>query len=140
MASLARKIKRQQPLPVSAPLANPPEVSANKVAIVSELFYKKGYGDGYNEGCKKDIKQYNQIYNEGFNAGFRAAYGHFLANMAYLYKYHADIFDNPSNRFRILFDIMRMMNEDYLTKRTPKMLDALEDLRRQGVLIEVKEG
>ena len=124
MASLARRIKRQQPLPVSAPLANPPEVSASKVAIVSELFYKKGYGDGY---------------NEGFNAGFRGAYGHFLANMAYIWKHHEHILDNPSNRFRILFDLMRMMNEDYLMKRTPKMLAALEDLRKQGSDVEIKE-
>ena len=119
MASLARKIKRQQPV-LRAPLARPLEEPPEKV---------QRFG----------VKCYNEGYNEGFKAGFRGAYGHFLANMAYLYKYHADIFDNPSNRFRILFDIMKMMNEDYVMKRTPKMLDALNDLRRQGVLIEVQE-
>lgn len=125
MASLARKIKRQQPptvmrAPFAKPIEEPPE-------------HIQRFGiECYNEGYKKG-------YDTGFDAGFRGAYGHFLANMAYLYKYHADIFDNPSNRFRILFDIMKMMNEDYVTKRTPKMLDALDDLRRQGVLIEVKE-
>lgn len=125
MASLARKIKRQQPptvmrAPFAKPIEEPPE-------------HIQRFGiECYNEGYKKG-------YDAGFDAGFRGAYGHFLANMAYLYQYHADIFDNPSNRFRILFDIMKMMNEDYVTKRTPKMLDALDDLRRQGVLIEVKE-
>lgn len=125
MASLARKIKRQQPstvmrAPFSKPIEEPPEHI--------QRFGIECYNEGYNKG-----------YDAGFEAGFRGAYGHFLANMAYLYKYHADIFDNPSNRFRILFDIMKMMNEDYVMKRTPKMLDALDDLRMQGVLIEVKE-
>ena len=122
MASLARKIKRQQPSQptIHAPLARPLEAPPERVKLYGEMLYSKGYDDG-------------------FEAGFRSAYGHFLANMAYLYKYHADIFDNPSNRFRILFDIMKMMNEDYVMKRTPKMLDALDDLRRQGVLIEVQE-
>ena len=129
MASLARKIKRQQPPTVMrAPFAKPIEEPPEHIQRFGIECYNEGYKKGYNKG-----------YNEGFDAGFRSAYGHFLANMAYLYKYHADIFDNPSNRFRILFDIMKMMNEDYVTKRTPKMLDALDDLRRQGVLIEVKE-
>ena len=129
MASLARKIKRQQPPTVMrAPFAKPIEEPPEKVRRFGEECYKFGHSEGYKKG-----------HDDGFEAGFRAAYGHFLANMAYLYKYHADIFDNPSNRFRILFDIMKMMNEDYVTKRTPKMLDALDDLRRQGVLIEVKE-
>lgn len=123
MASLARKIKRQQPV-LRAPLARPLEEPPEKV----QRFGIECYNEGYKKG-----------YDAGFDAGFRGAYGHFLVNMAYLYKYHANIFDNPSNRFRILFDIMKMMNEDYVMKRTPKMLDALNDLRRQGVLIEVKE-
>lgn len=121
MASLARKIKRQQPsMVMRVPFAKPIEEPPEKV---------QRFG----------IECYNKGHDDGFDAGFRSAYGHFLANMAYLYKYHADIFDNPSNRFRILFDIMRMMNEDYLTKRTSKMLDALDDLHRQGVFVEVKE-
>lgn len=122
MASVARKIKRQQPSqPVlRAPLARPLEAPHERVKIYGEMMYSNGY-------------------DAGFDAGFRGAYGHFLANMAYLYKYHADIFDNPSNRFRILFDLMKMMNEDYLMKRTPKMLDALEDLHKQGVYVEIKE-
>lgn len=125
MASLARKIKRRQPptvmrAPFAKPIEEPPE-------------HIQRFGiECYNEGYKKG-------YDDGFEAGFRSAYGHFLANMAYLYKYHNGIFNNSSNRFRILFDIMKMMNEDYVMKRTPKMLDALNDLRRQGVLIEVQE-
>ena len=122
MASLTRKIKRQQqPQPVlRAPLARPLEAPPERLKIYGEAMYSKGYDDG-------------------FEAGFRGAYGHFLANMAYIWKHHEHIFDNPSNRFRILFDIMKMMNEDYVMKRTPKMLDALDDLPRQGVLIEIKE-
>lgn len=125
MASLARKIKRQQsPTVMRAPFAKPIEEPPEHIQRFGIECYNEGHKNGY---------------NAGFDAGFRGAYGHFLANMAYLYKYHADIFDNSSNRFRILFDIMKMMNEDYVMKRTPKMLDALNDLRRQGVLIEVKE-
>lgn len=125
MASLARRIKRQQPpIVMRAPFAKPIEEPPEHI----QRFGIECYNEGYKKG-----------HDDGFNAGFRGAYGHFLANMAYIWKHHEHILDNPSNRFRILFDLMKMMNEDYLMKRTPKMLDALEDLRRQGVLIEVKE-
>lgn len=95
MASVARKIKRQQPsMVMRVPFAQPIEEPPEHVQRFGIECYDEGYKKGYNKG-----------YGAGFEAGFRGAYGHFLANMAYLYKYHADIFDNPSNRFRILFDI-----------------------------------
>lgn len=122
MASLARKIKRQQPptvmrAPFAKPIEEPPE-------------HIQRFG----------IECYNEGYDEGFAQGYRAAYGYMMANMAYIWKYHEDIFDNPSNRLQIYFQLMKLFSEDYVQHRTPKMLDALDDLRRQGISVEIKGG
>ena len=53
-------------------------------------------------------------------------------------KYHENIFDNPSNRLQIYFQLMKLFSEEYVQHRTPKMLEALEDLRRQGIDVEIK--
>lgn len=118
MGSMARKLKRQQPV-LKAPYAKPmPEPTP-------EL--KKFAGDCYDEG-----------YNQGFEKGYRAAYGYMMANMAYIWKYHENIFDNPSNRLQIYFQLMKLFSEEYVQHRTPKMLAALDDLRRQGIDVEIK--
>ena len=118
MSSMARKLKRQQPV-LKAPYANfVPEPSP-------EL--KKFGNDCYDQG-----------YNQGFEKGYRAAYGYMMANMAYIWKYHEDIFDSPSNRLQIYFQLMKLFSEEYVQYRTPKMLAALDDLRRQGINVEIK--
>ena len=118
MGSMARKLKRQQPA-LRAPYAKPiPEPTP-------EL--KKFGSDCYDQG-----------YDQGFERGYRAAYGYMMANMAYIWKYHEDIFDNPSNRLQIYFQLMKLFSEEYVQHRTPKMLAALDDLRRQGIEVEVK--
>ena len=61
-----------------------------------------------------------------------------MANMAYIWKYHENIFDNPSNRLQIYFQLMKLFSEEYVSKRTPKMLAALDDLRKQGIEVEIK--
>ena len=33
---------------------------------------------------------------------------------------------------------MKLFDEEYVNKRTPKMMAALDDLRRQGIEVEVK--
>lgn len=121
MGSLARRIKRQQPslvskAPFTKPIVEPPEMV-------------KKFGE----------KVYEHAYNEGFEQGYRAAYGYMMANMAYIWKYHEHIFDTPSNRLQIYFQLMKMFHEEYTQKRTPKMLAALEDLRKQGIDVEIKE-
>lgn len=124
MASLARKIKRQQPsMVMRVPFAKPIEEPPEKVRMFGEECYKFGRNEGY---------------NEGFEQGYRAAYGYMMANMAYIWKYHEDIFDNPSNRLQIYFQLMKLFSEEYVQHRTPKMLEALEDLRRQGIDVEIK--
>lgn len=118
MSSVARKLKRQQPV-LKAPYANfVPEPSPK---------LKKFGSDCYDQG-----------YNQGFERGYRAAYGYMMANMAYIWKYHENIFDNPSNRLQIYFQLMKLFSEEYVQHRTPKMLEALDDLRRQGIEVEVK--
>lgn len=124
MASLARKIKRQQPSMICrAPFAKPIEEPPEKVRMFGEECYKFGRNEGY---------------EEGFEQGYRAAYGYMMANMAYIWKYHENIFDNPSNRLQIYFQLMKLFSEEYVQHRTPKMLEALEDLRRQGIDVEIK--
>lgn len=118
MGSMARKLKRQQPVlkaPYSKPIPEPP----------AEV--KKFGSDCYDFG-----------YDQGFEKGYRAAYGYMMANMAYIWKYHEDIFDNPSNRLQIYFQLMKLFSEEYVQHRTPKMLAALDDLRRQGIDVEIK--
>ena len=118
MGSMARKLKRQQPVlkaPYSKPIPEPtPEL-------------KKFGSDCYDQG-----------YDQGFEKGYRAAYGYMMANMAYIWKYHEDIFNNRSTRLQIYFQLMKMLGEEYVNKRTPKMMAALDDLRRQGIEVEVK--
>ena len=132
MGSMARKLKRQQPsmimrVPFAKPIEEPPE----KVRMFGKECYKFGRNEGYEEGIEKG-------YNEGFEKGYGAACGYMMANMAYIWKYHEDIFDNPSNRLQIYFQLMKMLGEEYAKKRTPKMMAALDDLRRQGIEVEVK--
>ena len=118
MGSMSRKLKRQQPVlkaPYAKPVTEPP----------AEV--KKFGSECYDFG-----------YDQGFEKGYRAAYGYMMANMAYIWKYHEDIFDNPSNRLQIYFQLMKLFSEEYVSKRTPKMLAALDDLRRQGIEVEVK--
>ena len=61
-----------------------------------------------------------------------------MANMAYIWKYHEDIFNNRSTRLQIYFQLMKLFDEEYVNKRTPKMMAALDDLRRQGIEVEIK--
>lgn len=124
MGSMARKLKRQQPsMVMRVPFAKPIEEPPEKVRMFGEECYKFGHNEGY---------------EEGFEQGYRAAYGYMMANMAYIWKYHENIFDNPSNRLQIYFQLMKLFSEEYVQHRTPKMLEALEDLRRQGIDVEIK--
>lgn len=114
MGSMARKLKRQQPA-LKAPYAKP---------IPKPTPELKKFG--------------SDCYDQGFERGYRAAYGYMMANMAYIWKYHENIFDNPSNRLQIYFQLMKLFSEEYVQYRTPKMLAALDDLRRQGIDVEIK--
>ena len=118
MGSMTRKLKRQQPV-LKAPYAKPVTEPPAKV--------KKFGSECYDIG-----------YDQGFEKGYRAAYGYMMANMAYIWKYHENIFDNPSNRLQIYFQLMKLFSEEYVQHRTPKMLAALDDLRRQGIDVEIK--
>ena len=79
-----------------------------------------------------------KVITKASKGGYRAAYGYMMANMAYIWKYHEDIFDNPSNRLQIYFQLMKLFSEEYVQYRTPKMLAALDDLRGQGINVEIK--
>ena len=132
MGSMARKLKRQQPsMVMRPPFAQPIEEPPEKVRMFGEECYKFGRNEGYDKGFEKG-------YNEGFEKGYGAACGYMMANMAYIWKYHEDIFDNPSNRLQIYFQLMKLFSEEYVQHRTPKMLAALDDLRRQGIEVEIK--
>ena len=132
MGSMARKLKRQQPsMVMRVPFAKPIEEPPEKVKMFGEECYKFGRNEGYDKGFEKG-------YNEGFEKGYGAAYGYMMANMAYIWKYHEDIFNNRSTRLQIYFQLMKVLGEEYVNKRTPKMMDALDDLRRQGIEVEVK--
>ena len=132
MGSMARKLKRQQPsMVMRVPFAKPIEEPPEKARMFGEECYKFGRNEGYEEG-------FEEGYNEGFEKGYGAAYGYMMANMAYIWKYHEDIFDNRSTRLQIYFQLMKMLGEEYVNKRTPKMMAALDDLRRQGIEVEVK--
>ena len=132
MGSMARKLKRQQPsMVMRVPFAKPIEEPPEKVKMFGEECYKFGRNEGYDKGFEKG-------YNEGFEKGYGAAYGYMMANMAYIWKYHEDIFNNRSTRLQIYFQLMKVLGEEYVNKRTPKMMAALDDLRRQGIEVEVK--
>ena len=121
MGSLSRKIKRQQPQPaLRAPLAKPMEEPPEKVKIFGDLVHRHGF-------------------QQGFDQGYRACIGEVFANLAYILMYHEEILRHKSNRLQVLFQVMRMLNEDYSLKRTPKMMAAIEELRRQGLDIDVIE-
>ena len=124
MGSMARKLKRQQPsMVMRVPFAKPIEEPPEKVRMFGEECYKFGRNEGY---------------EEGFKQGQLTANCYMMANMAYIWKYHEDIFDNRSTRLQIYFQLMKMLGEEYAKKRTPKMMAALDDLRRQGIEVEVR--
>ena len=51
---------------------------------------------------------------------------------------HAPLRGATSNRLQIYFQLMKLFSEEYVSKRTPKMLAALDDLRMQGIDVEIK--